>query len=512
MSLSGGAVIIAVTLIRSVLISRLPKRTFLFLWGLAFIRLLVPFSIPYTFSFYSLFNTNSSPEDTTAFLTLAELLTSSPENTTVSPSMGQAILTEKSFFSWNLLWLTGFIVLMVVFASCYLFCLQNFKTSLPVSSDYVRNWLKEHSIRRKISVRQSDRISSPLTYGVLHPVILLPKTVDLNNRQQLEYIFKHELVHICHFDLITKFIATITLCIHWFNPFVWIMYILLNRDLELACDEAVIRQLNNGARADYARTLINMEEHRSVPTLLFSNFSKNVMEERIVAIMKPKKYTLLGVLGALALVVVIATSFLTSAQAAETDNTSANSMVSNTDTADNNLPSASENDTFVIPESSDQMASDESETRLEAKPEDTGQAVGNDVNTGSTLMLIWPTESVTLSFTFGERVHPLTGQIMVCDHICIKGERGDNIYASISGTVTEATYSPSYGNHIIITNGDGLTTTYAHLQDILVTAGDTVTAGDVIGTLGATGLATGPNLAFSVAENGTAVDPMDYFE
>ncbi len=515
MSLSGGAVIIAVTIIRAVLINRLPKKTFLFLWSLAFIRLLVPFSIPYTFSFYSLFNTNSSPEDTTALLTLTELLTSSSENLTVSPSIGGVALTDKTLFSWDLLWLTGFIVFMVIFATCYLFCLQNFKTSLPISTDYVRNWLREHSIRRNISVRQSDRISSPLTYGVLRPVILLPKTVDLNNRQQLEFIFKHELVHICHFDLVTKLIATITLCIHWFNPFVWIMYILLNRDLELSCDEAVIQQSNKATRADYARTLISMEEHRSVPSLLFSNFSKNVMEERIVAIMKPKKYTLLGALGALSLVAIIATCFLTSAQAAETENTPDTAEVSKEGSTEFSEEIASEAD---INEMLANAQTDKEE--LETEPEKLDQnhsepVAGTDSNVSSSLLMIWPTESVTLSLTFGpngERVHPLTGEIMKSDHICIKGERGDDVYAAISGTVTEAAYVSSYGNHIVITNADGITTIYAHLQDISVAVGDTVTAGDLIGTLGATGLATGPNLAFSVVENGTAVDPMSYFK
>ena len=504
MSLQGGIVIIAVTVIRAVMINKLPKRTFLFLWFLALLRLLVPFSIPCTFSLYSLFNTNISVEDTTAFLPLSGLLPSSLEASVVAPMPNETVLPEKAFFSWNLLWLTGCFVLMAAFATCYYICLRNFKTSLPVSLDYVQAWLKEHSIRRNVTVRQYDRISSPLTYGILRPVILLPKSVDLSNRQQLDFIFKHELVHICRFDLVIKIVATATLCVHWFNPFVWVLYLLLNRDLELSCDEAVIRQADKTSRADYARTLINMEEHRSVPTLLFSSFSKNVMEERIVAIMKPKKYTLLGAIGAVALVVVIATCFLTSAQAAEPESPSGDTVIS---------AESSEEVTTQDMASESRVTNNESEKEPdELKPNFSEQGTGNDVNTNTTLKMIWPTESITLSLSYGSRVHPVTGEIMLVDHICIKGEKGDDVYAAISGTVTEATYEPQRGNYVILTNTDGITTIYAHLQDISVSVGDTVTAGDVIGTMGATGRATGPNLAFSVVIDGTAVDPMNYLK
>ncbi len=504
MSLSGSAVIIAVTIIRAVLINRLPKKTFLLLWLLVLLRLLVPFSIPYTFSFYSLFNTNISTKDTTAFLPLAGLLPSSSEVVITAPITDEPALPKETFFSWNLLWLIGFFVFMAVFATGYFICLRNFRTSLPISTDYVQSWLKEHSISRTVSVRQYDRISSPLTYGILRPVILLPKSVDLNNRQQLDFIFRHELVHICRFDLITKIIAAITLCIHWFNPFVWVLYLLLNQDLELSCDETVIRQFDRASRADYARTLIRMEEHRSVPTLLFSSFSKNVMEERIVAIMKPKKYTLLGAIGAFTLIVIIATGFLTSAQAAEPENTSGSPDIST---------EHSEEVTSGNMANEAQIAKDELEKELDKlKQKFSEQVTGTDVNLTSSLKMIWPTESISISLSYGERVHPLTGEIKLVDHICIKGEKGDDIYAAISGTVTEAAFDTEQGNYVIITNSDDLTIIYAHLLDTSVAVGDTVTAGDVIGTLGATGMATGPNLAFSVVDNGVPVDPMDYLE
>ena len=97
-----------------------------------------------------------------------------------------------------------------------------------------------------------------LTYGVFHPVILMPKQTDWKNINQLRYIFSHEYVHIYRFDTIAKLIATYALCIHWFNPLVWVMYILFNRDIELACDESVIRQFGDKSKSAYSLMLISI--------------------------------------------------------------------------------------------------------------------------------------------------------------------------------------------------------------------------------------------------------------
>ncbi len=141
-------------------------------------------------------------------------------------------------------------------------------------------------MKRPILVRQSDRISAPLTYGIFRPVILMPKKMDWKNEKQLQYVLSHEYVHICRCDTVTKLIATLALCIHWFNPFVWVMYILFNRDIELACDESVIRQFGEKSKSAYSLMLINMEATKSGLLPFCNNFSKNAIEERITAVMK----------------------------------------------------------------------------------------------------------------------------------------------------------------------------------------------------------------------------------
>ena len=101
----------------------------------------------------------------------------------------------------------------------------------------------------------------------------------LENEKQLQYVLSHEYVHIYRYDTVTKLIATLALCIHWFNPFVWVMYILFNRDIELACDESVIRQFGEKSKSAYSLMLINMEATKSGLLPFCNSFSKNAIEE-----------------------------------------------------------------------------------------------------------------------------------------------------------------------------------------------------------------------------------------
>ncbi len=108
---------------------------------------------------------------------------------------------------------------------------------------------------------------------------LIPKSTVWQDAE-LKYILAHEYAHIRRQDTLTKLIFILVLCIHWFNPMVWIMYILFNRDIKLTCDGEALSQLGESSKTSYALTLIHMEECKSNPSLLYNNFSKNSMEER----------------------------------------------------------------------------------------------------------------------------------------------------------------------------------------------------------------------------------------
>ena len=315
MSVSGAVMILVILVLRALLLERLPKKTFLVLWEIALARLLVPFSVPFGGSFYALVQCSmqavAKANHPAAIRTLpGNLMAGVPTETAVTP---QPAVQVTSVPVWTLVWLAGALFLAAFFAVAYWKNWQKFQMSFPVEQPFARQWLQAHLLRRKISIRQCEFITSPLTFGVRNPVILLPKKTDWQDETTLRYVLEHEFVHIRRFDTVTKLLLVAAVCVHWFNPFVWVLYGLANRDIELACDEAVLRRFGRDARADYARALIRMEETRNGFVPLCSSFSGNAMEERIVAIMKTGKTTIVSVLLAGALIVGTTTAFATSA-------------------------------------------------------------------------------------------------------------------------------------------------------------------------------------------------------
>lgn len=311
MSIAGAVIILAITVIRAFAIHRVPKKTFLALWGIALVRLLIPFSCPSWFNIYSLLEREAPAvvKDTPAvnFLPIipTEQIAAVPEHTSVPVATVSA---------WNVVWVVGLILCAVFFTAVYRKCYKEFQMSLPVENTFTRRWLQSHPLKRTISIRQSSLISAPLTFGVRHPVILMPKKTDWENESALQYILEHEFVHIRRFDTITKLLLIVAVCVHWFNPLVWVMYVLANRDIELSCDETVVHQFGNNIRAVYAKILISMEETRSNFTPLCNSFSKNAIEERITAIMKTRKTTIVSLVLAGTIILGTTVVFATSAQ------------------------------------------------------------------------------------------------------------------------------------------------------------------------------------------------------
>ena len=308
MSVAGGVLILFIVVIRALAIHRLPKTTFLALWMIAALRLLLPLSIPMPFKIHIDLDVFSDvvpklPSGNIGFPLPGE---GRPAYDTGAIVPGPAAERISVFV---ILWLVGVLLLALYFSISYLRSMRKFRMSVPDNTPYIREWLNAHQIVRPIEVRSSDLISSPLTYGILHPVILLPKKLDRNDQVALKYVLTHEYVHIRRFDAITKILFAAVLCIHWFNPLVWGMYVLANRDTELSCDAWVIRMTGVKNRSSYALMLIKMEEKRSGMSALYSHFGKNAISERIEAIMKFKKTSILACTLALALIAGATTAF-----------------------------------------------------------------------------------------------------------------------------------------------------------------------------------------------------------
>ena len=318
MSFLGTVIILLIVVLRAVLINRLPKKTFLILWWIALIRLLVPFSIKSVTSIYSLFQSiysDINPVRTAQTTTFLPIHGNMPET---ANGLSEAMVQRTESISiLSVIWLAGLLLCFGFFAVSYIKCYREFRFSLPVENDILEAWKEKHPLKRSLSIRQTETIAAPLSYGVIRPVILMPKNTEWKNIYQLRYVLEHEYVHIRRLDMLTKLIMIAAVCIHWFNPLVWVMYILFNRDLELSCDETVVRRFGMDIKSVYATALISMEEKKSGLTPLCNSFSKNAIEERIRAIMKIKKTSKFAVMISAVLVIGVTGGFATSASSLE---------------------------------------------------------------------------------------------------------------------------------------------------------------------------------------------------
>ena len=318
MSFLGTVIILLIVVLRAVLINRLPKKTFLILWWIALIRLLVPFSIKSVTSIYSLLQSiysDINPVRTAQTTTFLPIHGNMPE---IANGLSEAMVQRTESISiLSVIWLAGLLLCFGFFAVSYIKCYREFRFSLPVENDILEAWKEKHPLKRSLSIRQTETIAAPLSYGVIRPVILMPKNTEWKNIYQLRYVLEHEYVHIRRLDMLTKLIMIAAVCIHWFNPLVWVMYILFNRDLELSCDETVVRRFGMDIKSVYATTLISMEEKKSGLTPLCNSFSKNAIEERIRAIMKIKKTSKFAVIISAVLVICVTGGFATSASSLE---------------------------------------------------------------------------------------------------------------------------------------------------------------------------------------------------
>lgn len=196
MGFQASLIIIVVIICRSIFINRLPKKVFLVLWFVVLIRLLVPYSFPSIASIYSLAGQNKFIMDKAESLVNQDSRKQEQEKNTAAikdniiKKQIENIAGTDSSFIWRFVWIAGIIVCAAVFIMAYILCYKRFCISLPVNNPVAEEWLKSHKCARKISIRQSCMVKSPLSYGILHPVILMPETTSWENTKHIQYIIR----------------------------------------------------------------------------------------------------------------------------------------------------------------------------------------------------------------------------------------------------------------------------------------------------------------------------------
>lgn len=344
-----GSIMIAVVLmLRALLKNKLPKFVFPVLWGVILLRLLVPFSVSSPLSmkvpglpFVSLFTTENeatvsdviAQEDVSLDAavpgTLQTPITEYTPHTFSVPNeeteyiAQSAVKASYTYFNTAnayqiILWIyfAGLIItvgILLFQKYRYAACL---KDSLLVEHNETINTLLREMNMGHTLVFTNDRIASPLVCGLIAPKIYLPTRMDFGNKELLRHILCHETMHIRRGDNRLKFIMLVTLCIHWFNPLVWIMSKYMAADMETACDEAVLRLYHDeDARKCYAYSLLAMAITGNRPTLLYSAFSKTAVERRVSSILRYKKSSMFLIVLSVCFVLGSSVVFATGGQA-----------------------------------------------------------------------------------------------------------------------------------------------------------------------------------------------------
>ena len=331
-SLSGAVLILAVLVLRLRFQDRTPWRAFCLLWDIVLVRLLVPMEIPSPLSIRrwlpGLVARTAAVQEApieTAVLEAGpvsreawvsgEWVTREYAGFLVQDALQPGSAPALPFVDWGMvltaLCLAASLLLAGHFLWRHIRSRRVYAASLPCRDPFVLDWLAGHPLRRPVQARTSDQIAAPLTYGVLYPVILLPSGMDWRDREVLSCVLAHEHTHIRRFDALRKLFLAAALCLHWFNPLVWVMYALASRDIELACDEAVLRA--DADRERYALALLGLEERRGRWSPSGSHFSGSALEERIKAIMKRKHISITALVAVLVVMCVTTTVFASAA-------------------------------------------------------------------------------------------------------------------------------------------------------------------------------------------------------
>ena len=298
MSISASWLVLAVLILRFVL-KKAPKWINVLLWGIVAIRLICPFSFESTLSLIPSAETIplNIGMDTTPTINSGI----SAINNAVNPIIGQSN-TPMAGASVNLLQIT-----IGIYEYIWIFGMIALALYTAISYWRLRRKV-DTAVRYKDNIFQSENVSFPFVLGIIKPRIYLPFKM---NGQYLEYVVAHEQAYICRKDHWWKPLGFLLLMIHWFNPLMWLAYVLLCRDIELACDEKVIKELGNEQRGDYTQALVACSVNRRMIVACPLAFGEVSVKERVKSVMNYKKPAFWVIIISVIVCVGVAVCFLT---------------------------------------------------------------------------------------------------------------------------------------------------------------------------------------------------------
>lgn len=306
MSIAASWLVLAVILLRFVL-KKAPKWVNPLLWGVVALRLVMPFSVESVLSLIPSAQTvstvpagiQSQPEALRPVIDSGVRFIDNAVNPVISQAFVNAPSPEavaepvlRAADAAAIVWVAGLAALLLYAAVSWLRLRSRVSTA----------------VRLRDNVYQSEFVSSPFVLGMFRPKIYLPFAID---SADAEYVIAHERAHIARRDTWIKPIGYLLLCVYWFNPVMWLAYVLLCRDIEYACDERVVSAYTPAERADYSEALLTCSVKRAHIAACPVAFGEASVKDRVKRVLNYKKPALWIAAAAVAAVVVVAVCFLT---------------------------------------------------------------------------------------------------------------------------------------------------------------------------------------------------------
>ena len=450
----------------------------------------------------------------------------SENRVSVSDRISAFLSVLASFLSPGLffVWIIGSLGMIVTGYIRYLKLLKKIKASVRIGS----------------RLYSCDYIDSPIAVGFIRPGVYVPSGYDT---EFLRPSIEHEMIHIKRKDTLFKLFAYILLAVYWMNPLAWISFKLFSLDMEISCDEMVLKSAEDSKIKKYAELLLYFASGGKSFDPASAAFGTTDIEKRVKN-MKNKK--LIGAVSAFALIVILATTVLsfvklpgTDVRAAQTSSTDQEKVASGeeiaaADNAEEELLTVTEDaadNTAVNTEASDTLQNEAVSAAADTLSDDasddanvnTAEVTDGEVPEGSEEGIsvitgkdgwVWPVQGESfITAGFGERTRETENGVETVIHpeVDIAAEPERTIVCAKDGIVSDAGFNEDLGNYIVVKVSDELSVTYTHLSSTSVSVGNAVSAGSAIGTLGSTGRSTGPHLGFMVTVGSVPVDPMTYY-
>jgi len=333
MSISASWLIIAVLILR-LFLKNVPKWINIVLWGLVALRLVLPISIESVMSIVPSAQTiTMEPGAHRPYFESGFTAVDDRVNIYLSSHYFEGVTRPTGHFVdvttiLGIIWIVGMFTMLLYTVISYLHLKSKIATAVLLRDN----------------ILQSENVISPFVLGIIKPKIYLPFNMGI---QDMVYVIAHENAHISRKDNLWKPLGFIVLTLHWFNPLVWLGYLLLCRDIELACDEKVVKEFDDEQKADYSQALLTCSANRRIIAACPLAFGEVGVKKRVKSVLSYKKPAFWIVIVAVIVCMLSAVCFLTNPtlKKPEGNNTSSgnasNEQTSDTDSETSSLPAVS---------------------------------------------------------------------------------------------------------------------------------------------------------------------------